>query len=94
MNTFITEKGTELFWEVSYSLGGSNYFTGGVDPRGYSLFVQRMKNRFVVHHNLSQPTGANRKFLLEVGRKSKKQEERANELAIEQLQAIADAFDL
>ena len=40
----LTKQDCFLRIEVFYSLGGNNYFTGGTDPRGISLSVQKIKH--------------------------------------------------
>ena len=47
MEEFITQKGTKLFYEVDYELGGYNYFTGEQEPRAYNLYIKRNKNIIV-----------------------------------------------
>ena len=92
---FITEKGTVLYWHVTYNLGGQNVFSGQHDRRGYSLFIQRKKNSFAVglDTGLNHESGAVRYFLHEVNRKSKKQEQIANDMVTdEELQRIANIY--
>lgn len=85
MKKFITREGQEFKIEVSYSLGGMNHVTSQVDKRGYSLFVipviREQREGYMVERTKSY-TGY-KKFLLEVGRKSKKAEQEAIHLAEE-----------
>lgn len=95
MNEFTTENGTKLFWKVKYSLGGMNYFTGGVEPRGYSVHIKRNRNEFKAFTGLDQEGGASRAFIHEVKRRSNKQEQVAMEMVTEEyLQGIADRFGI
>lgn len=85
MKKYITREGQDFKVEVTYSLGGQNYITGGTDKRGYTLTVipvtREKRNGYVVERAKSY-TGY-RKFLLEVQRKSKKAEEEAISIAKE-----------
>ena len=95
MNKYTTEKGTDLFWEVTYDLGGYNMFTGEERPRGYSLSVRRNRSEFGAFSDLTSSTGAVSDFLLEVGRKSVKREVEAMEMVTHKhLQSIADMFGI
>ena len=95
MLEFTTEKGTKLYYEVSYEIGGYNHFTGGTIPRAYMLMVQRARNSFSAFSGLDKPSGAIRTVLLEVGRRSKKQETNANNMVTEEfLQDIANQYDI
>ena len=95
MNEFITEKGTKLFYEVDYSLGGYNYFTGEDIPRGYSLSVNRSKHEMSAFTGLESPTGAISLFLHEVTRQSKKGLATAEAMATpEKLQEIANRYGI
>ena len=75
-----TPQGVTVRWEIGYSLGGMNYFTGRNDPRGYSIHVSRSAHEFVAFTGLEDPAGAIRAFVLEVGRKSNKKQSEAMEL--------------
>lgn len=93
MLEFTTEKGTKLYYEVSYEIGGYNHFTGGTIPRAYMLMVQRERNSFMAFSGLDSPSGAIRTVLLEVGRRSKKQEANAYNMVTEEfLQGIANQY--
>ena len=95
MNEFTTENGTKLFWESRYDLGGYNYFSDRETPRGYYLSIKRNKNEFMAFSGLENPTGAVRMLVVEVGRKSAKQEQKANELITDEyLQSIANRYGL
>lgn len=95
MNEFTTENGTKLFWEIRYDLGGYNYFSDRETPRGYYLSIKRNKNEFMAFSGLENPTGAVRMLVVEVGRKSAKQEQKANELITDEyLQSIANRYGL
>ena len=94
MNEFITDKGTKIYWEVNYELGGYNQFTSEVNARGYYLSMQRKKREFMMFQDLSKPSGASKILLLEVKRRSKKQLEKANGMAGEKLLEVANYFGL
>ena len=95
MLEFTTEKGTTLYYDISYDLGGYNYFTGDADPRAYLLMIQRDKHTFSAFSGLDSPSGAIRMVLLEVKRKSKKQEANAyNMVTDELLQDIANKYGI
>lgn len=95
MLEFTTEKGTTLYYDVSYELGGYNHFTGGTTPRAYMLMVQRQRNQFSAFSGLDKPGGAVRMVLLEVGRRSKKQEAKAYSMVTsELLQDITNKYGI
>ena len=95
MLEFTTEKGTTLYYDISYDLGGYNYFTGESDPRAYMLLMQREKHSFTAFNGLDAPSGAIRMVLLEVKRKSKKQEANAYSMVTaELLQDIANKYGI
>ena len=95
MLEFTTEKGTTLYYDISYDLGGYNYFTYEAEPRAYLLMIQRDKHTFSAFSGLDSPTGAIRMVLNEVKRKSKKQEVNAyNMVTDELLQDIANKYGI
>lgn len=95
MLEFTTDKGTTLYCDVSYELGGYNHFTGGTVPRAYMLMIQRQRNQFSAFSGLDDPSGAIRMTLLEVGRRSKKQEVKARGMVTcELLQDIANKYGI
>lgn len=95
MEQFITQKGTTLFYEVDYELGGYNYFTGEKEPRAYNLYIKRNKNITSAFQGLDNPSGAIRFVLNEVGRKSKKQEAIAKSMVTKEfLQDIANKYNI
>lgn len=95
MLEFTTEKGTTLYYDVTYELGGYNHFTGGTIPRAYMLSIKRKKNEFTAFSGLDSPSGAIRMVLLEVKRKSKKQEANAyNMVTDELLQDVANKYGI
>ena len=95
MLEFTTKKGTKLYYDVTYEIGGYNHFTGGTIPRAYMLMVQRKRNLFSAFSGLDNPSGAIRTVLLEVGRKSKKQETNAYNMVTEEfLQDIANKYSI
>ena len=95
MNEFTTENGTKLFWEIRYDIGGYNHFNGRNIARGYYLSIKRNRNEFMAFSGLENPTGAVRMLVVEVGRKSAKQEQKANELITDEyLQSIANRYGL
>lgn len=95
MEQFITQKGTTLFYEVGYDLGGYNHFTSEQEPRAYNLYIKRNKNITSAFQGLDNPSGAIRFVLNEVGRKSKKQETIAKGMVTKEfLQNIADKYNI
>lgn len=93
MLEFATEKGTKLYYDVYYELGGYSYLTGKTIPRAYMLVVQRERNSFTAFSGLDSPSGSIITALLKVGRKNKKQEANANNMVTEEfLQDIADRY--
>ena len=95
MLEFTTEKGTTLYYDVTYELGGYNHFTSSEIPRAYMLSLKRQKNQFSAFSGLDSPSGAIRMVLLEVKRKSKKQEANAyNMVTDELLQDIANKYGI
>lgn len=95
MNEFTTENGTKLFWEIRYDIGGYNHFNGRNIARGYYLSINRKKNTFMAFSGLENESGAVRMLIVEVGRKSVKQAEKANELITDEyLQSIANRYGL
>ena len=65
--------------EVCYSLGGTNVFTGKMEPRGYYLHCSPIlvASRSITYQGFS----GSKRCLLEVGRKSEKRKEEARHLA-------------
>lgn len=94
MELFTTEKGTNLYYSTSYDLGGYNHFTGQNKARGYYLEVRHNAREFGAFEDLTQPTGAARMLLIEVTRKSKKQETNAASMALEKVEEIAQYYNL
>lgn len=95
MLEFTTKKGTKLYYDISYEIGGYNHFTGGTIPRAYMLMVQRKRNSFTAFSGLDSDSGAVRMALIEVGRKSKKQETNAYNMVTEEfLQDIANKYSI
>lgn len=85
MKEFTTENGTKLYYEVSYHLGGYNYFTCKNDPRCYLLNIQRNPQEFEAFSDLNNELGAVNLVLFEVGRQSKKQLVKAENMALDRL---------
>jgi len=85
MKEFTTENGTTLYYEVNYQLGGFNYFTSKNDPRCYTLNINRNPQEFAAFSGLNSECGAVRVVLFEVGRKSKKQLAKAQDMALDKL---------
>ena len=78
--------------ETYYSLGGMNYFTYKVEPRGYYLSVtpvERVVRDGYVSEGYSAFSGY-KKLLLEVQRKSKKKEAEAETMAESQAHDIVE----
>ena len=95
MLEFTTEKGTTLYYDVTYELGGYNHFTGGTTPRAYMLSIKRQRNVFSAFSGLDSSSGAVRMVLLEVGRRSKKQEANAYSMVTDELlQDIANKYGI
>lgn len=95
MLEYTTEKGTTLYYDVTYELGGYNHFTGGDTPRAYMLVINRQKNQFSAFSGLDKPGGAIRMVLNEVGRRSKKQEAKAYDMVTDELlQDIANKYGI
>ena len=95
MLEFTTNKGTTLYYDITYELGGYNHFTGGTIPRAYMLSIKRQKNQFSAFSGLDAPGGAIRMVLLEVGRRSKKQEAKAHNMVTDELlQDIANKYGI
>ena len=95
MLEFTTEKGTTLYYDVTYELGGYNHFTSSEIPRAYMLNIKRQKNQFSAFRGLDSPSGAIRMVLLEVGRRSKKQEAKARDMITDELlQDIANKYGI
>lgn len=94
MELFTTENGTNLYYRTDYDLGGYNHFTGQNKARGYYLEVRRNAREFGAFEDLTQPTGAARMLLIEVTRKSKKQETNATQMALEKVEEIAQYYNL
>ena len=75
--------------------GGYNHFNGGTIPRAYMLSLKRQKNEFSAFSGLDKPGGAVRMVLLEVGRRSKKQEANAYSMVTDELlQDIANRYGI
>ena len=85
MKEFTTENGTTLYYEVNYQLGGFNYFTGKNDPRCYTLNINKNPQEFAAFSDLNDESGAVRVDLFEVGRQSKKQLAKAQDMALGKL---------
>lgn len=94
MKLYTTENGTNLYYRTDYDLGGYNHFTGQNKARGYYLEVRRNAREFGAFEDLTQPTGAARMLLIEVTRKSKKQETNAASMALEKVKEIAQYYNL
>lgn len=94
MELYTTENGTNLYYRTDYDLGGYNHFTGQNKARGYYLEVRRNAREFGAFEDLTQPTGAARMLLIEVARKSKKQETNAASMALEKVKEIAQYYNL
>lgn len=94
MNEHITKNGRVLYYKLDYDLGGYSHATSREHPRGYYLSVQRQKSSFMAFQGLEHPSGAVRIFLHEVKRKSKKQEDVAQQMIPEQLRIIEERYDL
>ena len=78
--------------ETYYSLGGMNYFTYKVEPRGYYLSVtpvERVVRDAYVSEGYRAFSGY-KKLLLEVQRKSKKKEAEAETMAESQAHDIVE----
>ncbi len=91
METFETNEGKVIETEITYSLGGWNYFTGMKEARGYYLHCTPMwvdKNKTGHGNKIYTAFTGVKTVLLTVKRKSKKAEETAKELAKEILDEV------
>ena len=88
MKEFTTENGTKLYYDVTYDLGGFNYFTDKMEPRCYRLNINRNPQEFAAFTGLNDDCGAVRVVLFEVGRKSKKQLAKAESMALDTLKKV------
>jgi len=80
-----TNQGKVIEVKIAYDIGGMNYFTGSVEKRGYYLHATPMdvvKSGDYVTKTMTAFSGY-KILVLEVKRKSKKQEEKAIQLAKE-----------
>ena len=94
MKKFIATKTENVFVkvEVYYSLGGMNYFTYKVEPRGYYLSVtpvEKINRGSYVTESCAAFSGY-KMLLKEVKRKSKKAEMEAEQIAADGMQRIID----
>lgn len=92
MKEYQTEKGTTLYYKVSYDLGGYNYFTSTERERGYYLSIQRKYREFGAFSGLDDPSGAVRVLLLPVNRQSVKAEKQAEEMAEQKVAEIVGLY--
>lgn len=74
-----TKENTYLRVEVKYNIGGMNYFTYKDEPRGYYLSVSPVERDG--HFESYQAFSGIKQCILEVKRQSKKQAEKAEQLA-------------
>lgn len=94
MKKFIATKKENVFLkvEVYYNLGGMNYFTYKVEPRGYYLSVtpiERVNRGGYITETCAAFSGY-KVLLKEVKRKSKKAETEAEQIAAERMDPIID----
>lgn len=94
MEKFIATKKENVFVkvEVYYNLGGINYFTYEVEPRGYYLSVspvERVNRGGYIMESCAAFSGY-KTLLKEVKRKSKKAEAEAEQIAAERMKPIID----
>ena len=92
MKKFIATKTENVFVKVEtyYSLGGMNYFTYKVEPRGYYLSitpVERVDHGGYITESCAALSGY-KMLLKEVKRKSKKAEMEAEQIAADGMQRI------
>ena len=92
MKEYQTEKGTTLYYKVSYDLGGYNYFTSTERERGYYLSIQRKSREFGVFSGLDDPSGAVGVLLLPVKRQSVKTERQAEKMAEQKVAEIVAEY--
>lgn len=87
MKKYIKIEGTEnqfLKVRVYYELGGRNYWSGGIDARGYYLSVQKVtleQSNGFTSESFMIGSGGVRSLLVEVKRQSDKAKRQAEELA-------------
>ncbi len=94
MNQHITQNGITLYYKLDYDLGGYSHATNREHPRGYYLSVRRQPDRFLAHQGLENEAGAVRIFLHEVNRKSKKQEQIAEDMIHDKLLEVEKRYSL
>lgn len=92
MKRFIATKTENVFVKVEtyYSLGGMNYFTYKVEPRGYYLSVtpvERVNRGSYITESYAALSGY-KMLLKEVKRKSKKAEAEAEQIAADGMDRI------
>lgn len=83
---------THLKVEVYYSLGGMNYFTSKIEPRGYYISVTPVERSFtngVATETVTAFTGI-KECIKPVSRKSKKAEIEANNMASNKIDALIE----
>lgn len=93
MKEYTTEKGTPLFYDISYDLGGYNWATGGRRERGYYISIQRKRNMFCAFSDLSNEAGAVRYMLFSCNRRSSKAQERAENMAEQTVKHIVEQYN-
>ena len=87
-------EGTEyLSIQVDYEKGGMNYFNGGVDKRGYYLYVRRVRRsdpdeQGIQWESFDMFGSGLKSLLLEVNRRSDKSFQAALKIAEEKLPAL------
>ena len=87
MKKYIKIEGTQnefLKVRIYYELGGRNYWSGGIDPRGYYLSVQKVtleQGNGYTSESFMVGSGGVRSLLLEVKRQGDKAKRQALELA-------------
>lgn len=92
MKEYTTENGTKLYYDVTYNLGGYNYFTYKNDPRCYLLNIQRNPQEFEAFSDLNNELGAVNVVLFEVGRQSKKQRAKVENMALDKLKEFLNKY--
>lgn len=90
---YVTEKGTHLYYRVFYDLGGLNYFTYKNTARGYYLEIRRNPVQMSAFSSLTDKDGAIKYLLIEVSRKSAKQQKLAEDMAEETIKHIVKIYN-
>lgn len=89
-----TERGNVVWYELNYTLGGRDYWTGGMRDRGYYLNIRRNRDEFLVGEGLHHNKGAIQLLVHPVKRRGSKQEEIAWSNADATILGVLDSYNL